>query len=493
MLLPKIGKAREDKYMTYFWLALCALIVAFLAVIIIRALLFRPKAAAKITASEAVVDEQAAIDHLAQMIRCKTVSYYEDERIDKAEFIKFRALLKQFYPNVFARCTYEELGVSGVLFSLKGKSAEKPAVFMSHYDVVPVNEEQWTKPAFDGLVEDGFLWGRGTLDTKTTLLGTLEAAETLLKSGFVPENDMYFAFAGDEEVAGKSQPVIVETLRARGVTPAIVVDEGGAVVQGIFPGVSQPCALIGIAEKGLMDAQFVIEGAGGHASAPPPHTGIGRLAHAVTQIENKPFPLTLTKPVAEMFDTLGRKSSFVYKLIFANLWCFLPVLDAMCKKSGGELNAMLRTTCAFTKAEGSKASNVLPPYARMVANLRIISGDTCEDTLSALKGKLDDAGIQASIIHGTDPSKISETKGYGWEKLTAAICETWPDTEISPYLMFAASDSRHYCAISDYVYRFSAMELTKEERAGIHGHDEHIPTAKIVKTVQFYLRLLRSL
>ena len=479
--------------MVYFWLALAALVVAFLAVIIIRALRFTPKAGAPVTPSEADVDGQAAVDHLAEMIRCKTVSYYEDERIDKAEFAKFRALLKKLYPSVFSRCTYEEIGPSGVLFSLKGKSAEKPAVFMSHYDVVPVNEEQWSKPAFDGIVEDGFLWGRGTLDTKCTLLGTLEAAEQLLKSGFTPENDMYFAFAGDEEVAGKSQPAIVEVLRTRGIVPAMVIDEGGAVVEGIFPGVKQPCALIGIAEKGLMDAQLVIEGAGGHASAPPPHTGIGRLARAVTRIENKPFPNVLTKPVAEMFDTLGRKSSFVYKLIFANLWCFLPLLDAMCKKSGGELNAMMRTTCAFTMAEGSKASNVLPPRARMVANLRIISGSSCEEALQGLKDRLDDAGIQASIVHGTDPSKISETTGYGWEKLTAAIAQTWENTEVSPYLMFAASDSRHYCAISDNVYRFSAMELTKEDRAGIHGNDERIATDKIVKTVQFYLRLMRSL
>jgi len=479
--------------MMYFWIALVAVIIAFFAVIIIRALRFQPKTTAAVETSEAAVDEQAAIAHFADMIRCKTISYYEDERIDKAEFAKFRALLKQHYPTVAATCTYEEIGPSGILFSLKGKSAEKPSVFMSHYDVVPVNEELWTKPAFDGLIEDGILWGRGTLDTKGTLLGVMEAAEHLLKGGFVPENDMYFAFAGDEEVAGKSQPVIVETLRTRGIVPALVLDEGGAVVEGIFPGVKQPCALIGIAEKGLMDVQFVIEGAGGHASSPPPHTGIGRLARAVTRIEGKPFPVTLTKPVAEMFDTLGRRSSFAYKLIFANLWCFLPVLDAMCKKSGGELNAMMRTTCAFTMAEGSNASNVLPPRARMVANLRIISGSTCEGTLDCLKTIVADAGIQASIMHGTDPCKISETTGYGWEKLTHAIAQTWPEAEVSPYLMFAASDSRHYAAISNNVYRFSTMELTKEERGGIHGHDEHIPLAKIVKTVQFYVRLMRTL
>jgi len=479
--------------MTYFWLGLLALVVAFLAVILIRALRFKPRATQAVAVEETAVDGQKAIDDLAEMIRCKTVSYYDDEKIDKAEFKKFRALLKKLYPTVFRKTSYEEIGSSGILFTLKGKSAKQPAVFMAHYDVVPVNEEGWSKPAFEGIIEDGVLWGRGTLDTKCTLLGVLEAAEHLLLKGFVPEHDMYFAFAGDEEVAGKSQPVIVETLRARGVVPAIVVDEGGAVVDGIFPGVSQSCALIGIAEKGLMDAQFVVEGAGGHASAPPPHTGLGRLARAVTEIENKPFPRKLTKPVAEMFDTLGRRSSFLYRVIFSNLWCFLPLLDALCKKTGGELNAMMRTTCAFTMAEGSKASNVLPPRARVVANLRVINGSTCEETLAALKDRLDDKGIQASIVQGMDPSRVSLTTGYGWDKLTNAIAQTWPEALISPYLMVACSDSRHYCAISDYVYRFSAMALTKQERGCIHGHDERIPVDKIVTTVQFYVRLMRNL
>lgn len=479
--------------MTYFWLALLALAVAFLAVVLIRALRFKPKEGACAQPTEAETDGQKAIDDLAEMIRCKTVSSYDESKVDWAEFKKFRELLKKLYPNVFEKCGYEEIGKSGVLFTLQGRSAEKPSVFMAHYDVVPVNEEGWSKPAFEAIIEDGVLWGRGTLDTKCTLLGVLESAETLLKGGFVPENDMYFAFAGDEEVAGKTQPLIVETLRQRGVVPAIVVDEGGAVVEGIFPGVKQPCALIGIAEKGLLDAQFVIEGAGGHASAPPPHTGIGRLSRAVCQVEDKPFSRVLTKPVAEMFDTLGRHSTFLYKVIFANLWCFLPLLDSLCKKTGGELNAMMRTTCAFTMAEGSKTSNVLPPRAAMVANLRLITGTNCDGTIAALRERVSDEGVKISKMHGMDPSKCSETQGYGWDKLKAAISETWPEALVSPYLMVACSDSRHYCAISDNVYRFSAMALTKEERGCIHGHDERIPLDKIVKTVQFYIRLMRTL
>ena len=476
------------------WLlyVLLALVVIFFGILLVRTLRFKPKAETPVAVEDARVNGEKAISDLAEMIRCKTVSYRDAEKIDETEFVKFRALLKTLYPNVHSVCKLEQIGKSGLLYTLKGKSSEKPAVFMAHYDVVPVNESQWDKPAFDGIIEDGVLWGRGTLDTKGTLCGVLEGAETLLASGFVPKNDLYFAFAGDEEIAGDTQPQIVETLRSRGVVPAMVVDEGGAVVDGVFPGVAQPCALIGIAEKGMMDIAMTLKSKGGHASAPPAHTTIGLLADAVLKIENNPFPSHLTKPVAEMFDLLGRRSSFVYRMIFANLWCFMPVLDALCKKSGGELNAMMRTTCAFTQMEGSKASNVLPPSATIGANMRLVGGDTMDSALAYLKKQVGNADIEISKVHGMNPSKNSETDGYGWTLLKNAVAQTWPEALVSPYLMVACSDSRHYCAISDNVYRFSAMALTKEERGYIHGNNERIPTDKIVKTAQFYLRLLRS-
>ncbi|MEG1523800.1 MAG: M20 family peptidase [Clostridia bacterium] len=475
------------------WIIPAGLLALWLIVILVRAISFRPKVQAAPAVDEAEVDENRAIESLQKMIQCKTISYFDEALIDESEFDRFRALLVERFPRVYAACKFERIGQSGLLYTLKGKKSDLPSVFMAHYDVVPANEEQWAKPAFDGIMEDDVLWGRGTLDTKGTLNGVMEAAEILLSKGFEPKQDLYFAFAGDEEVAGATQPTIVETLRARGIKPAIVVDEGGAVVENIFPGVKQPCALIGIGEKGMMNATMTIEGAGGHASAPPAHTSIGLLSRAITEIEGHPFSRKLTKPVAEMFDTLGRHSSFAYRLIFSNLWCFMPLLDSICKKSGGELNGMMRTTCAFTQMEGSEAINVLPPKASVGANLRIIGGETPQSALAHLKKLADCEQIRFKDAYSMAPSPFSETTGEAWDKLTAAVQNTWPEALISPYLMIACSDSRHYCAISDHVYRFSAMALSTEERSYIHGNNERIPIKKIVKTVQFYLRLMRSL
>ena len=471
---------------------LVVVFVVFIAVLLIRAFLFKPPKLEPSVIEDVPVNAERIIGNLAQMIRCKTVSFRDDTLVDEGEFEKFRALLKQLYPTVHNMGEPKRLGPSGLLYSIRGKNSEKPVVFMSHYDVVPADEDAWDKPAFEGILEDGVLWGRGTLDTKSTLLGVMEAAEQLLAQGFKPESDLYFAFSGDEETGGTSAPAIVDELYKRGVKPAMVLDEGGAVVEGIFPGLSKPCALIGIAEKGILDVELVIVGKGGHASAPPPHTPVGLLAQAVVRTEKSPFPFRLTTPVASMFRTLGRHSSFLYRIIFANLWCFMPVLDAICRKSGGELNAMLRTTCAFTMMEGSKAANVIPPEATMCANLRIIGGETTDGAIRRLKSLAKNPEITFRPLYAMNPSPESKTSGSHWELLGNAISQTWPEALVSPYLMVACSDSRHYCRISDSVYRFSAMTLSQEERATIHGHNERITTEAVIKTVQFYLRLMQN-
>ena len=465
-------------------------IAAFVAVILVRTLMFTPKAETKPEIIDWEFDGDKAIDHLAQMIRCKTVSYDDITLEDNVEFDKFKALLREFYPNVFEKCEYEEVGRRGIFIRMKGKNDGQPSVFMAHYDVVPAMEELWERDAFCGEVVDGELWGRGTLDTKITLCGSLEAAETLLANGFVPENDIIFAYGGDEETSGDSAEAATKLLAERGIVPAFVLDEGGAVVENVFPGVKEQCAVIGIAEKGLMNIDLTIRGNGGHAATPPPKSNIGQLADAVAAIEKNPFPRELTKPIAEMFDTLGRRSTFLYKMIFANLWCFMPVLDMICKKSGGDLNAMMRTTVAFTKMEGSDAYNVMPPEAKIGANLRLMGSMTTGKAVEYLNKVVNNKNIEITISQGMDPSPCSVTDTAGWQHLKDAVSQTWPGAVVSPYLMLQCSDCRHYSRISPNCYRFSAMHLTSEERARIHGNNERVPVEKVKETVKFYLNII---
>jgi len=469
-----------------------ALVLGFLAVVLIRTLMFKPKAQPAVSDEPADFDKNTAISALGALVKCKTVSRNDPALEDDAEFQKLISLLPGLYPKVFDICSFDQLPDRGLLFRWPGKNAGDPAVMMAHYDVVPVDEEAWEKPPFDAIIENGVMWGRGTLDTKATFNGVLSVANHLIGQGFVPENDIYFAFSGGEEVNGKGAPNIVDYFEANGITPAMVVDEGGAVVENVFPGVKQACGLIGIAEKGMMNAQFRTLSAGGHASAPKPHTPVGILSAACKKVEDNPFKMHLTKPVAEMFDTLGRHSTFLYRMIFANLWCFGWVLDLLGKTGGGEMNALLRTTVAFTQMEGSSARNVIPPEAKMVANMRLNPMDSVESALAYLRKTVGNDAVEVTALESFEPSRVSRTDCPGWEKVSAAVAETWPGCIVSPYLMVQCSDSRHYGRISDKVYRFSAMDLTSEERATIHGNNERIRLETICKAVFFYINLMRK-
>jgi len=478
--------------MKYLLIAIAVVIVVLLAVIILRTLRFRPKQGPAVFDNEEKFDGDKVVRNLQALVRCKTISNRDPALEDEAEFEKLINLLPELYPNVYEKCELMRMPDRALLFRWKGKNDGEPAVLMAHYDVVPVNEEGWEKPPFEGIIEDGVLWGRGTLDTKVTFNAALSAADHLIGEGFTPENDVYFAFSGGEEINGEGAVHIVDWFEEKGITPALVVDEGGAVVQDVFPGVSAPCGLIGIAEKGMIDVEYRCKSAGGHASAPKPHTPVGILSRACCNMENHPFKLHLTKPVAEMFDTLGRHSSLLYRVIFANMWCFGWVLDILCKKSGGEINALMRTTVAFTMMEGSSVSNVIPPEAAMVSNIRLNPADSMASALEYIKKTVNDPNVEISILRGNEPSRISATDCPGWAKVASSVASTWKGTLVSPYLMFQCSDSRHYGRISDRVYRFSAMDLTKEERGTIHGHNERIRLETIRKSAEFYIRLIKQ-
>lgn len=476
------------------WILYCflAAVVILITAILIRTLRFKPLPQPEILDDEVKFDDNSSISALAQLIRCKTVSYYDLSLEDDAEFEKLISLLPKLYPNVFKVCEFKQLPDRALLFKWTGKERVEPTVLMAHYDVVPVDETAWEKPPFDAIIEDGVLWGRGSLDTKVTFNGVLFAANTLIEQGFIPKKDIYFAFSGGEEVNGNGAVNIVNYFKENGITPSLVVDEGGAVVENVFPGVSKPCAMVGIAEKGMLNLTFSVKSNGGHASSPKPHTPIGILSRACCKVENNPFKMHITKPAAEMFDTLGRHSNFVFRMIFANMWLFRGVLNLICKKSGGEINALLRTTVAFTQSEGSSAPNVIPPKASMTANLRINPKDTVEGAVEYIRKTINDNNIELIVGSNMQPSRVSQTNCEAWEKVASAVANTWKGCIVSPYLMVQCSDSRHWGIISDKVYRFSAMDLTKEERASIHGHNEKIRIKTANSAVEFYIRLIKK-
>lgn len=469
------------------------LLTVLILTVIIRTLAFVPSKTESKNTSLGILADDGLTASLAEMVKCATVSSRDKSLEDNSEFERFKSLLPRLFPKVYDKCENISISDRSILLKWSGRNHKDVTVLMSHYDVVEADSEGWQHNPFGGQIVDGYLWGRGTLDTKCTINGILSAAERLIGEGFVPENDIYFAFGGDEEINGHGASDIVEYFAQKNITPAFVLDEGGAVTEGAFPGVKSPIALIGIAEKGLLNVEYSIKGGGGHASAPNAKTPIGRLSAACVRIEHGGFDYHLTEPAELLFNTAGRHSTLLYRVIFANLWLFGPVLSLIAKQRGGELNAMLRTTTAFTMMEGSRGVNVIPSVAKMASNHRILPGESVETTVDRIKRLADDDGIEIRVINSHEPSVISKTDCDAYRRLCDIVGEVWQNAIVSPYLMVACTDSRHWGRICDRVYRFSPLELSNELRSTIHGNDERIPTVQIAKCTEFYSKLMKKI
>ncbi len=446
-----------------------------------------------------VIDKAALTQAMATAVRAKTVSGLLDPAGVAAEFDTLHAHLRATYPLVHAQLQREVVGTHSLLFTWAGTDPRAPAVLlMAHQDVVPIapgTETLWKQPPFSGAVEGGMVWGRGALDNKSNVMTQLQAVEQLLQSGFKPRRTIHLVFGHDEEVGGQRGAVpIVELLKQRGVKLAFVLDEGLAVTEGILPGVKQPLALIGLAEKGSVSLKFTAQAPPGHSSMPPAagHSAIGMLTAALTRLDNLPLPGGIQGAAAQLFATVAPELPFGQRLAMSNLWLFKPVVENMLGKSASS-NAMLRTTTALTVLNAGIKENVLPGRAEAVVNFRILPGDTSASVLAFAKQVIADDRIDVQLLGVPfEPSKVSSAQSDAYRVIERSIREVFPDALVAPGLVLAATDSRHFQDLADNTYRFMPIRFKSQDLARLHGTDERISSDQLVDMVRFYFRLLQQ-
>ncbi|TYP83810.1 M20/M25/M40 family metallo-hydrolase [Blastococcus xanthinilyticus] len=439
------------------------------------------------------LDADAAAGRLAELIRIPTVSSRDRSQVDPAVFERYRACLAELYPRTHAALDREQLGDGALLYRWRGTTDEPPLVLMAHQDVVPVEGQEWSRDPFSGVIADGHVHGRGAIDDKGSMVAILEAVEALVADGFTPRRDVYLSFGDDEEVAGVGARLAVQAFTDRGITPWAVIDEGGAVVSGMFPGVPGQVAVVGLAEKGLLDVELVTTDPGGHASAPVRGGAPARLAKAILAVEDDPFPARLHDVVLGMVDAIGRRAPLGYRALFAHAAQLRPVLAQVLARAGREAGAMVRTTVAVTRLEGSRAGNVLATRAMAHLNIRIALGETVQSTVDRLRRVIGDPSVELRVVSGNDPSPVSRTDNEAFARISAAARAAYPDATVAPYVMVQASDARHFSQICDSVYRFMPFDLSREELATLHAADERISVAALHRGAGFFRHLIRSL
>ncbi|WP_415137570.1 M20/M25/M40 family metallo-hydrolase [Microbacterium sp.] len=432
-------------------------------------------------------------ERLSQMIQLPTVSAELEER-GARPFEAFVALIAEQYPLVHEALALERHTDFGLLFRWAGAGSGDPLVLMAHYDVVPVDEDDdWTHPPFAGVIADGLVHGRGALDDKGPLIVVLEAVENLLADGFVPARDVYLSFGGNEETYGGAAQEIARVFRERGIVPWLVVDEGGAVVDAPLPFVPGRAAMIGVGEKGVMTLRLTARGYGGHASAPPALTAVRRIARAVDRLGPRTFRPRPSKAVGRMLSQLAAQTPGPARLLLRLLGAAPPLTGWVFAALGGEPAALVRTTVAPTMQSGGTAANVLPSSASATVNLRIALGETTQQTVLRVRRRIADPLVTVTVVEASEPSAESPTDNEQFALLAEALAVSHPGVAPVPYVMMAATDSRHFHRFAPAVYRFAPLDMSNAQRASIHGVDENVEIAALERGERFHRALLERL
>lgn len=451
----------------------------------------------------AEIDGEEVARHIGLAIQLKTISNTDPAKVDPLPFEGLRNLLQVLYPQVDDHLTREVINGGGLLYTWQGTEPDlDPIALAAHQDVVPANEAAdsgWTHPPFAGEIADGYVWGRGALDCKGSLISIMEAVNNLIRDGFAPRRTVYLLFGHDEECSGTHGAVaLADILEARGVRLALLLDEGGSVTTSTLPGIESPVAMIGVTEKGHLSLKLKATTKPGHASTPSTPTAIGALSLAIATLENNPFPQHLDM-VEFMMSFVGAELPFMDRLMLANTWLFGGAVKRKLSQNPST-DANTRTTIAPTILRAGSAENVLPATAEALINLRIFPGETVRETYERIYDLVADQTLEVLPAHGEtlegdhtwEPTEISDIDSPQFRLLTRLAQSAYPEALVAPFMMNGATDSRHYSKLSHFIFRFSPILLSQEDQDTVHGVDERLSFENAARMVSFMQALIRT-
>jgi len=440
-------------------------------------------------------DAAIVAQHLSEAVQMRTISWSPTAETEGEAFLAFHSWLQQTYPNAHSTLSREIVNDYSLLYRWEGKDSGKtPIGFLGHMDVVPIEpgtEGTWTHPPFDGVIADGFVWGRGSVDDKSTVVLVMEAVEKLSAEGFQPEQDIYLAFGHDEEIGGQRGAVkIAELLASRGIKFEWILDEGLTILEGFLDFIDGPMAVVGLAEKGFLTLELVARDGGGHSSTPKADTAISKLARAVDNVQSNPFPIEIDEADAANLRAIAGEMPFMQRLAAANLWLFGPLVKSSLSEPAYSA-AQYRTTTAATVFNGGSKENILPQEARALINFRIHPRNTIDEIVARTR-KLVGDDIEVSIYaKPNNPPAPSDINGAAYSLITASLGDAFGPIAAAPSLVVGATDSRFYADVTNETFRFTPVVMTLEQFSGFHGTNERAAVKDLGRSVAFYERMIR--
>jgi carboxypeptidase PM20D1 len=479
-------------------LALGTLLLLILLIIAVNTARFESKQLERSGVANVYPIDYDAVDKLAGAIRIPTVSYDDPALLDTTAFLAMLAYLDDHFPLAGAAMEKTIINSFTVIYHWKGKvNNTQPSILYAHLDVVPieeVNRDEWLHDPWSGDTAQGYLWGRGALDNKGSMIAMLVAAERLLDKGFTPDNDVYFIFGHDEEVGGpEGAGHAAKYLESRGITTKFNLDEGGPCSHGMVPFVEGAVLMLGTAEKGYVTLQLTAKVKGGHSSKPEKVTSTGVLVQALARLEKYKFPQRVSPVMQDFMAYAGPEMGLPYKAIFANTWLFKPLILKAYQEISAEGNALTRTTFAITLMNAGVKENTIPGEASAKVNFRILTGESVASVVETVKKVIDDERIDIEIIRPIEPSPVTSTASYGFKMVQEVGAKIFPDAIVSPFLMLGGTDSKHFEKISESLVRCQPVRMDAELLRTIHGVNERIGIHDYMEMIAFYEEIIQRI
>lgn len=478
--------------MIVLWIIL-GILAAFCLLLVIRALLVKDTAEQPEHYEKPEIDLEAAVKKVQGAIQIPTISMRDDTIPDKP-FYDLQAYLEKTFPLFHEKAEKRVIEKYALMYKIEGSDPTlKPAMFMGHQDVVPPQEEGWTYPPFSAEVADGCIWGRGSFDMKSQLVSIFEATEMHLREGKMPNRTMYFCFGHDEEIAGKGAQAMCKVLKEEGVEFEFIFDEGMNPVNASLVGIDGPLALVGVCEKGWVNAKIIAKGTAGHAAMPPKETTAVSLAKAVVKLNKHQMKARFTPTVNMLIKSVCPKASFKFRLLMANADILKPLVKPILLRISPAVASMLRTTMAFTVLHASDAANVMPDESYAVVNCRVNLGEKVEDVKTHMQKVLGSKyEIELATLGQHEPTSMSDLDSFGWRMMQKTVAEVFPGGVTAPFPFVAGTDSKFYDELTHCTFKFSPHITDAKYRAGMHNVNEYFKVSDVGSDIQFYFRFMQN-
>ena len=417
----------------------------------------------------------------SRMLQCATVSVKDS--YDDTEFAKLRKVVEEEFPLLHQIAERTLLSEDCWLYKIPGKDPARNILLMSHHDVVPADTD-WTMPAFEGIIRDGKVYGRGAADTKGSLCAILFAAEEMLRAGSTPPVNLFIVSSHNEELGGDGMPAVLEYCRENGITFEVILDEGGAIVEPPLGGMDcEMCAMVAVHEKGRLRLKCTVENESSHVSLTAfKGNPVERMAQFIQQITAKNiFIRRLNPQTRSMFAALAPYCSLPMKVLLTNLWLFGGLLTKVLPKLNATAGGMVGTTCNFQDIQGSVTGKVCTASVM----LRNINEADLKTDYAAFKAIADKHGVTLETQRDEYYAPADMTSA-AYRYTFDCLAKVFPRYPAAPYVLPAGTDAWRLTPVCDCVMRFAPTRMSKQQLGSIHAADENLDIAAVAEAAVFY-------